>query len=259
MPRTNRYCTPPRCARRVVARLPPAQVAVQRDGVEQRLQRVVRAQHLRRHRLAREVQRRQVAARRAGWSCSRRRRTTARRAAAPRRCCRTGSRAAAARRPSRAGRRTARAGRRRGRCARSSAGDVAQPRLHRRARRRRRTAAARSPAPAAGRAARCRPASARPHRSGVRSTGSSASASATGSTVGQPARDRLRGTRASSSAGRSSADGVDLLQHLVHERAEGRAGGQAVHRRRRPVEAPTSTRAAARPARRCAPAAPARW
>ena len=43
MPRTNRYSTPPRWRSRVVARLPPAQVAVQRDRVEQRLQRVVRA------------------------------------------------------------------------------------------------------------------------------------------------------------------------------------------------------------------------
>ena len=78
----------------VVARQPPAQVAVQRDGVEQRLQRVVRLLHLRGQRGGAVVPGGQRLARRAraGWSCSRRRRSGARRprrAAARRgRCCR---------------------------------------------------------------------------------------------------------------------------------------------------------------------------
>ena len=96
---------------RVVAGQPPAQVAVQRDGVQQRLQRIVGVLHLGHEGGGPVVPGRRAARRRrrASWSCSRRWRTAVRRRqrAAPGRGCRPDSRAA-----SRSQGRVVRAGRR---------------------------------------------------------------------------------------------------------------------------------------------------
>ena len=148
---------------RVVAGQPPAQVAVQHDGVEQRLQRVVASAASPRSSAPACSRGRSAArrGRRAGWSCSRRRRSAGRAAsparAAPRRSSRSGSRAGSGR-PAPA----TRAGRRRPASGRRPAGADAARGDHRgqqdigRSGRRHRPAGSRSRARAAGRAARSR-------------------------------------------------------------------------------------------------------
>ena len=90
IPRTNRYSTPPRCADRLIVRLAPSQESMQHNGIQQRLQKVVRMQH------------RLESAERSGsrprwhqacWSCSRPPDSAARATAGRRRSSRTGSRA----------------------------------------------------------------------------------------------------------------------------------------------------------------------
>ena len=96
---------------------------------------------------------------------------------------------------------------------------------------RRRPAAARSRARPAGRPARCRPASCRAGRAGC-------AAPAAARPPARPGRPRRaaggppRVQRAQQLGGQVVGRGVDVLEHRVHERAERRAGGQVVHRRR---------------------------
>ena len=232
-------------ARRVVRRQPPAQVAVQDDGVEQRLERVVAVQHRPGHLGAAVVGRRSAAsrARRAGWSCSRRRRSGDRRRrhrrparAAPRRSTRTGSPAAPARRAGRrAGRRTTRAGRRRAGGGAAAGATSREPDVG---------ARPLGPVAAGQRELEVELAEPVTHRD-VDQAQPGRERTERGVLRGQQRRRRSRRRRrrpATTAAARGCGPparlaqvgrlGVGQLEHAVHEAAEGRPRRQVGHRRR---------------------------
>ena len=220
----------------VVAGLPPAQVAVHHDDVEQRLQRIVGVQHRRGQPVAARSRRRSAAGpgRRAGWSCSRRRGSGARperRSGAPRRSSRRGSRAATGRRGRRPSSRSAygSSGSSAGRCWRSRA---PRPPAVRPGRRRSPPASGISKSSSRSRSGspiwpRVRPGASGP--SGVWCSG-------TGRWPGHRRRlDRPPGEVLAASAAQLGDEVVGVrvgrLEHRVHERAERRPRGQIGHRR----------------------------